>query len=153
MTFTDNEPVQAEALGYPVNVMKVSSYYKLVSTGVIAGTNLAQSNPKLVEAFVKATLQGEAYTLEHPDAAFAIALKRMPELDAADQAIQRKVLTARLAYQQQPKGHPLGWVDPAAWPTTVKFLAQIGLIKANPPAPTSLYTNKFIAQANVHVTK
>ncbi len=72
MTFTDNEPVNARALGHPVHVMRVANYKNLVSTGIIAGRKLIKNNPALVAAFVKATMRGEKFTLQHPDAAFKI---------------------------------------------------------------------------------
>jgi len=143
MTYIDNEPVQARALGYPVNVMAVSKYLKLVSNGVVASTQMVKRNPATVQAFVTATLKGLRYTLQHLNKAFAISMKRQPEVTAAkDLAIQRQVLAARLKFQQPPKGHPLGWSSAAAWKTTITFCRQLGLIKAN-TSVKSVYTNIF----------
>lgn len=152
MTYTDNEPVQAEAMGYPVNTLKVANYVKLTSDGVITSTAEAKNHPAIVEAFVKATLEGEAYTLAHPSLALKSALKRMPTVTSASGiALQAKILAARLAYQQPPAGHPLGWSDPSGWTVTTNFLKTISLIKTK-PNPASLFTNSFITQADVHAT-
>ena len=83
MTFTDNEPVQAVQLGHPVNVMKVSKYTALTPNGVVTSQNMIEHHANVVRNFVKATLRGQAYTLAHPDAAFKIALKHMPDLVSA----------------------------------------------------------------------
>ncbi|HEY2354389.1 MAG TPA: ABC transporter substrate-binding protein [Gaiellaceae bacterium] len=152
MTFTDNEPVQARALGYPVNVMKVSKYFRLTPNGVVTSQSLFNSNPNEVKGFVKATLRGQAFTLAHPDKAFKIALKFMPDLvDPKDIAIQRKVLTARLAYQQPISHEPLGWSNPKNWLLTRNFLKSIGALQ-HQVNPASVFTNKSVNQVNLHVT-
>jgi NitT/TauT family transport system substrate-binding protein len=153
MTFTDNEPVNALALGHPVHVMRVAKYKALTPTGIIAGHKLIQSNPGEVKAFVQATMRGMKYTLQHPDAAFKIAMKRQPEVvDRKQVSIQRLILTARLSYQQPPKGHPLGWSNPASWPVTENFLESIGSIpKKTAPRLDRTFTNQFVTQANVRM--
>lgn len=151
MTYIDNEPVQARALGYPVNVMPVSRYMKLISNGVVTSTRNVRQNPKLVQAFVTATLRGLRYSLQHPEQAFAISMKRQTEVtDPKQIAIQRRVLAARLTFQQPPKGHPLGWSSPSAWKTIISFLRQIGLIKPDVTVQsvyTSIFSNAFAARA------
>ena len=149
MTFIDNEPVQADALGHPVNVMPVSKYVNLVGSGVVTGKRTADKHGKLVTNFVRATLKGLKYTLAHQDAAFKIALKRMPDLvDQQQIAIARKVLTARLQFQKPLKGHPLGWSDPKAWAATTSFLKTAGVITTQVNAPT-VFTNGFVNRVNV----
>jgi NitT/TauT family transport system substrate-binding protein len=150
MTFTDNEPVMAAALGHPVNVMKVASYVNLASSGIVTSSKEVQSHRSVVYGFVKATMRGLKYSQQHPDQAFKIALKRLPELvNRKDVDTQRKVLSARLAYQRKPSGHPYGWSNPKSWPTTVNFLRGISAIKAK-PSTSSVFTNAFAEQANVH---
>lgn len=150
MTFTDNEPVMAAAIGHPVNVMKVSSYVNLASSGIVAGSKLVKAHRSEVAGFVKATMRGLKYSQQHPDAAFKIALKRLPELvKRSDIDTQRKVLSARLAYERQPKGHPYGWSNPSSWPTTVNFLKGISAIRTR-PSVASVFTNAFAEQADVH---
>jgi NitT/TauT family transport system substrate-binding protein len=153
MTYIDNEPVQVRALGYPVNVMAVSKYIKLVSNGVVTSTALTKKNPALVQKFVTATLEGLQYTLKHPNKAFTSSMKRQPEVtDPAQLKIQRKVLTARLTFQQPPKGHPLGWSNPKHWKTTFSFLRSIGSIR---PAVSltsvdiNTFTNAFADRARI----
>jgi NitT/TauT family transport system substrate-binding protein len=153
MTFTDNEPVNARALNHLVHVMKVSDYKNLVSTGIIAGNKLVKSNPALVTAFVKATMRGEKYTLQHRDAAFKMALKRMPEIVSPKAvATQRLILDARMKYQTPVAGHAVGWSNPAAWPTTLSFMQSIGSIpKAGAPKVSNVFTNRFTDAANVRM--
>jgi NitT/TauT family transport system substrate-binding protein len=151
MTYIDNEPVQARALGYPVTVLPVSRYDNLISNGVVASTALTKTNPGLVQRFVTATLKGLRYTLQHPNKAFTISMKRQPEITAAAQIkIQRQVLASRLKFQQPPAGHPLGWSSPANWKTTITFLRSIGSINKSVTVKsvyTDVFTNTFAARA------
>jgi NitT/TauT family transport system substrate-binding protein len=151
MTFVDNEPVQAAALGHPVNVMDVSPYLKLVASGVVTGSKTVAHHRRLVQAFVTATLRGLRYSLQHPNRAFTISMKRQPEItDPTQRAIQRRVLAARLTFQKPPAGHPLGWSSPVAWKATVAFLRRIGMIKATVTVQSvysSIFTNTFAARA------
>jgi NitT/TauT family transport system substrate-binding protein len=144
MTFVDNEPVAARALGYPVNTMLVSKYVGLIGPGVVTSTSVAKHHPQFVKKFVHATLRGLQYTLRHPDAAFQIAMKRMPEItDPSQVAIQRKILAARLAFQTPAKGHPLGWIDPKRWSATIAFLHRSGTIPQD-VKPNQAFTNGFV---------
>jgi NitT/TauT family transport system substrate-binding protein len=151
MTYIDNEPVQARALGYPVTVLPVSRYENLVSNGVVTSTSLMNKNPGLVQRFVTATLKGLRYTLQHPNKAFTISMKRQPQITSAAQIkIQREILTSRLKFQQPVNGHPLGWSNPASWKTTITFLRSIGSIKKTVSVNTlytDIFTNTFAARA------
>lgn len=153
MTFIDNEPVQAAALGHPVNVLPVSKYMSLVGPGVATSDAEIRTHPRIVQAFVTATLKGLRYTLQHPAKAFAMAMKRTPEItDRKQIAIQRQVLTARLQFQQPPAGHPLGWTDPHGWHTSLSFFRSIGVLKHTVKISslyTSVFTNTFAQKANL----
>lgn len=152
MTFIDNEPVQARALGYPVTVLPVARYMPLVGPGVATSDTMIRDHPQIVQAFVTATLRGLRYTLQHPARAFAIAMKRTPEItDPRQVAIQRQVLTARLRFQQPPAGHPLGWTNPHGWKASLSFFRSIGVIKRSVRLNslyTSIFTNTFAQKAN-----
>jgi len=148
MTFLTNEPVQVRALGFQVETLAVADYVHLVSTGLATSDDLIRRDPDLVQRFVSATLRGLRDTQDDADAAFAASLKRLPEIasDPQQVRIQRDVLTATLAFEQSPAGHPLGWSDPAAWQTTMNVLAETGLIGKSVD-PTTCYTNRFATAA------
>jgi len=146
MTFVTNEPVQAKALGFPVNQMNVSDYANLVSTGLVTSDRMVQQHPDVVQRFVNASLRGLVEAQRNPEAAYQATIKRMPELSPADATVQRDVLTATLTFEQQPSGHPYGWSDPAAWSTTVEFLKSVEVVTTNVD-PTACYTNTFVDHA------
>ena len=148
MTYITNEPVQVKALGIEVEVLAVSDFVNLVSTGLVAGNDLVADHPEIVQAIVTATLRGLKDTQADPEAAFEAALKRLPEIAGDDnqERIQFEVLKATLAFEEAPAGHPLGWSDPDAWQTTADLLQQIGLID-QAVDPSTLFTNQFAEAA------
>jgi NitT/TauT family transport system substrate-binding protein len=148
MTFLTNEPVQVRALGLQIQTLAVADYANLVSTGLATGEKNLTGRADLVQRFVAASLRGLRATQQEPDAAFAAALKRMPEVaaDAKQTQIQRDVLTSTLAFEQPPSGHPLGWSDPAAWQAMQDLLKSTGLIDKTVD-PALLYTNQFAEAA------
>lgn len=148
MTFITNEPVQVRALGYATHVLPVSRYLPLVSTGVVAGQSNVRRRPRLVEAFVRATLRGLRAALRHPRQAFAASMKRTPEITGNDVQIQRQVLAHTLAFERPPHGHVLGWTDPRRWQRTVHFLAATGHLKRH-VAYSSVFTNSFAVRAGI----
>jgi NitT/TauT family transport system substrate-binding protein len=150
MTFITNEPVQLKSLGIDVQVLAVSDFVKLVSTGLVTGNDLIANSPDIVQAVVTATLKGLKETLADPDAAFEAALKRLPEIagDPDQERIQRDVLAATLTFAEPPADHPLGWSDPAAWQTTAELLQQVELIDHAVDSST-LFTNQFAEAAGI----
>lgn len=150
MTFLTNEPVQVRAMGFQVETLAVADYVHLVSTGLATSDDAIKQRPDLVQRFVTATLRGLRDIQDDPDAAFAASLKRLPEIvgDKEQQRIQRDVLTATLAFEQPPVGHPLGWSDPAAWQTTQQVLAATKLIPQTVD-PATFFTNRFATVAKL----
>ncbi len=135
-----NEPVQLTQAGTAVNVIQVSDYINLVSNGLITNETTIRDNPDLVRRLVRGTLRGLEYTLAHPDEAFTIARKAVPEITDKDAPVQRAVLDASLALWRtnQP-----GVSDPQAWADSAKFMLDTGLI-SSPVDAGKLYTNEFV---------
>ena len=150
MTFITNEPVQVEAMGIDVEVLPVSDFVNLVSTGLVTSTDNVQNNPQLVQAVVTATLRGLKDAQADPDGALQASLNRLPEIkgNADQEEIQGDVLKATLGFEQAPEGHPYGWSDPAAWQTTVDLLQTVEMID-HAIDPTTLFTNQFAEAAGI----
>jgi NitT/TauT family transport system substrate-binding protein len=135
-----NEPVQLTQAGTAVNVIQVSDYINLVSNGIVTNESLIRDNPDLVRRLVRGTLRGLEYTLAHPDEAFAIARKAVPEITDQDAPVQRAVLDASLALWRTDQP---GVSDPQAWSDSAKFMLDTGLI-SSPVDAGKLYTNEFV---------
>ncbi len=137
-----NEPLQLTQAGTAVNVIQVSDYINLVSNGIVTNETLIRDNPDLVRRLVRGTLRGLEYTLAHPDEAFAIARKAVPEITDKDAPIQRAVLDASLALWRTDQP---GVSDPQGWADSAKFMLDTGLI-SSPVDVTKLYTNEFVGK-------
>lgn len=148
MGYGNNEPIQLERQGIPVNVIRVADYFPLASDGLITNEQLIASDPDVVRKFVRATLRGMAEVIADPDAAFTIALDYIPELKSADQStkdLQRAVLQATLDYWQSDKTETegLGFCDETNWRETYVFLRESGLLATDVDV-TKAFTNQFI---------
>lgn len=140
MIYIANEPNQLRSQGIEVNVIEVSNYIDLVSNGLVVGDKLMADDPDLVQRMVRATLHGLKDTIDHPDDAFAIARKVIPEITDDKAPTQRKVLDDSIKLWQSDK---LGESNPQAWQASVEFMSKTGLLQKT-LEPETLYTNKFV---------
>ena len=143
MVYSMNEPEQLRASGQQVSLLQVADYENLAAVGLATSLTKLQQDPAQVRGFVRATLHGISDTVADPDAAFASSLKRMPELAADQQPLQRAVLTATLPFMTPPAGRKPGSSDPQTWQTTESFLRSIGL-SSQAIDPTTLWTNDYL---------
>ena len=135
-----NEPVQLSQAGYLIDVIYVADYANLVSNGLITNEQTIAERPKLVQGLVRAMLRGLQYTIEHPDEAFELCKKHVPEIGGDNEALQKAVLVESIKFWQ---GDGLGYSDRAAWEESQRFMRQIGLIDAEVDVE-KLFTNRFV---------
>lgn len=140
--YVANEPIQLQAQGYEVNVIRVADYVNLVSNGLITNEATLERNPDLVRRMVQATLSGIRFTIAHPEEAFEISKKYVEELEGADVDVQREVLETSIELYQQD---PLGYSDPQAWKNMQAVLLEMGLIES-PLDLEAAFTNEFIGE-------
>ncbi|GIK41948.1 MAG: riboflavin-binding protein RibY [Chloroflexota bacterium] len=140
MIYIANEPNQLRDQGIEVNVIEVSDYIDLVSNGLVVGDKLMADDPDLVQRMVRATLRGLQDTIDHPDDAFAITRKVIPEITDDKAPTQRKVLADSIKLWQSDT---LGESSPQAWQASVDFMSKTGLLE-KALEPETLYTNKFV---------
>jgi NitT/TauT family transport system substrate-binding protein len=140
MIYIANEPNQLRSQNIEITVIEISDYIDLVSNGIVVGDKLMADDPDLVQRMVRASLRGLQDTLDHPDDAFAIVRKVIPEITDETAPTQRKVLEDSLKLWQSDK---LGESDPQAWQASVEFMSKTGLLDKT-VEPDTLYTNKFV---------
>lgn len=138
-----NGPVVLAQSGVATTQIKLDDYLQIPANGLVTNEKTIQEKPELVEKMVRASLKAVQYTLDHPDEAFAIALKFVPEAGGDNEAANRAVFDAVLAYWTPVAGGTLGVTDLAAWQTAAEFMQRIGLVDTLVPA-TELFTNDFI---------
>jgi NitT/TauT family transport system substrate-binding protein len=141
--YANNEPVQLRLLGEEINVLYVADSAPLVANGLMASEMAIKDNPALVRGMVKATLQAIQYTLDHPDEAFAITQKYIPELSKDEASLTK----ARAVFDESLKlwqgGDPPGASRAEDWQTTQDVLLQMGEIDQPVDVP-QLFTNDFV---------
>jgi NitT/TauT family transport system substrate-binding protein len=147
LDYTVNGPVQLRLAGRKVTEIAVDDYLAIPSNGLVTNEATIAAQPQLVEGMVRAILSGIRHTLDHPDEAFAISLKFVPEA-AQQEAVNRAIFDASLALWQPPEGGRLGFTDPAIWPPTAEFMLQAGLIDRS-VTTDGIWTNRFVEAANV----
>ncbi|MGE5527561.1 MAG: ABC transporter substrate-binding protein [Patescibacteria group bacterium] len=131
VVFANNEPVQLAAMGHKFNQIYSSDYFPLVGHGVVTSERLAREDPKLVRAFVRATLKGMQYCLRRPKEAFKLVARAI-NLPAKDEAVQYQVFLAsmRLWENAYTKKHGLGSSDPQSWAESQQFMLENDFIKS-----------------------
>ena len=98
----------------------------------------------MVQGMVRAALRGIAYTLEHPDEAFDIAVKYVPEAanDEATRAVNRAILAESIEFWRAGSGK-LGGSELANWQISQQIMQEMGLVGAGVDV-VDMFTNRFI---------
>ena len=124
--FANNEPVQLALTGDEVTILRVDDVVPLPGPGLVTSDATLAAKGDALRAFVAATLRAMETIAADPQAGLDATFAHVPEL-AADPDTQRAILLATIdgwqnAYTDE---HGLGAVDPAAWATTIDFLAGL----------------------------
>jgi NitT/TauT family transport system substrate-binding protein len=141
-----NEPVQMQSARRDVDVIYVADYANLVSNGLITNEVSVEDRSDLVQGMVRAALRGLDYTLEHPDEAFEICLKHVPEAasDADAEAVNRAILAESIEFWKAEAGQ-LGRSQEADWLASLRIMEQMGLVETGRDV-AEMFTNQFIVE-------
>lgn len=148
LCYAMNEPVQMRTAGQAVDVLYVADYANLVSNGLITNQKSVNERPELVQGMVRAALRGIAYTVEHPDEAFEIALKHVPDAASDEAARQRNraILDESRAFWKADPGE-LGRSVESEWKASEQIMQKMGLIGPESDVAAA-YTNQFIVEVD-----
>jgi NitT/TauT family transport system substrate-binding protein len=141
-----NEPVQMEAEGQSLNILYVADFANLVSNGLITNEKSVRERPGLVQGMTRAALRGLAYTIQHPEEAFDITSKYVPEVlgDAQKAAVNRAVLARSIEFWQADPAQ-LGRSNIADWQISLQIMQKMDLV--GPEADLqSMFTNQFVVE-------
>jgi NitT/TauT family transport system substrate-binding protein len=141
--FANNEPVQLELEGFETVVLRVDEIVPLPGPGLIAGTEIIETQPDAVRAFVGATLRAIGDVEADPQAGLEAAINAVPEL-AADEDEQLEILLATTAMWRSPfvLERGLGAIDRSGWEASLAFLDELGLV-ASPVTVDDLVDDRF----------
>ncbi|MBL8062175.1 MAG: ABC transporter substrate-binding protein [Anaerolineales bacterium] len=142
--FATNEPVLAGMEGSQINLIYYKDYgVDVYPNALFVTEEFATANADLVTRFVRATLRGYQFAIEHPEETAAFALKYDETLDLA---FQQEVMKAQIPFIDTGDA-PIGSMDEDVWNTTQEILLDFGLI-SEPIDISTVYTNNFINPNN-----
>lgn len=138
--YVANEPVQLEAQGESITLLKASDAIDLVANGLVTNEKTLSENPEMVKSMIAATLKGIQYTIDNPDEAFEISKKYVENLASADQAVQKQVLLRSI---EEWKTTQMGYSQPKAWENMQRILTKMKLLTSAIDVSTC-YTNELL---------
>lgn len=143
--FTVTAGLDLPAKGVAVNIISPADY-GIVTDGytIFATDQTVAAQSDLVSRFLRATLRGVRYAVEHPEEANDALLKRDPSLD---KALSLKRVLAYNAVTSNSEQFPPGYMDRPMFQRAYDRLAEEKIID-KPFDPGDAYTPQFLAQAN-----
>jgi len=130
--FFNNEPIVLRSEKVPFREWDVKDISDMVSASFISSRAIIASRADVLAAFVRATRKAMAYTVDHRDEAFQIALKAVGNIQPKDEALFRERLDATCQLFAHPKGY--GYLDLDRYARSIAELASLGLISSPYPA-------------------
>jgi ABC-type nitrate/sulfonate/bicarbonate transport system substrate-binding protein len=128
--FKSNEPDTLKRLGFDVNLIDPTAYGVQVM-GQLWATHrdLLASDPDMFARFVRASLHGISYALDHPKEAIDIVMKYAPTEDRSHQEYMLQVEGAN-TLTDETRARGIGWQSIERWSALQNGLSDFGLIKA-----------------------
>jgi NitT/TauT family transport system substrate-binding protein len=120
----------------------------LYSNGIGAKEEYLKKNPKVVQAFVRASLRGWKDALSNPEDAADRQLKYAKGLDRSTIVAELGVLK-NLAIVPDTQKNGLGWFDPAKMKASLEFVLTNLSVTGSPPKPEDLYATGFLPEPPV----
>ncbi len=135
-----NEPQQAIEKGYDVRTFLMADYgANMYGDVLIASNSTIANSPEYVDRFLRATLKGWEYAIEHPDEAVSIVLRY-----ATDRPRAHEIYMLQKSIPLINKGYdPIGWMKRDEWKRFVKILFDSGEIDGQVDE-TFLFINDFV---------
>jgi NitT/TauT family transport system substrate-binding protein len=145
LDYAVNGPVVLDLAGIDTMQIGLDGYLTMPANGLVTNEVTLSEEPELVAAMVRATLRAIAYTLANPDEAFEIALQFVPEAGGENEAANRAVFNASLAFWTPAAGQQPGATALADWQAAAEFMQRIGLVDTLVPAE-ELFTNEYLPE-------
>ncbi|MEK7412449.1 MAG: ABC transporter substrate-binding protein [Planctomycetota bacterium] len=115
---------------------------------LVVHSEYLKKNPKVVEAFLRATYEGLKRSLEDPKAAVgALADIRKALTNPRPQELQLAAFKEYVCSDGM-RGRPVGWHSPEEWRAGLAVLEEFGGLKGKVSNPDRFYTNQFFAPNN-----
>ena len=117
---------------------------ELYSNGIGAKQDYIKKNPEIIRKFVRASLRGWKYAMDHPAEAADMQRKHKKALKRAV-IIKELAIVKDLSLTPDTKKHGYGWFSPAKIKTAVDLMVTHAKIdKAKAPRPEDMYVSGFL---------
>ncbi len=134
-----NEVLVAQKKGVKINQVKPNDFgVDMMGDTLFTSEMLLNTNPDLVLRFVRATLRGWQWAVQHPEAAAKLALQFDQTLDPAHQVA---IMKASIPYIHASV--PIGVMDDTLWQDVHNTLLEQGIIE-KPLNLNTVYSNTFV---------
>jgi len=138
--FATDQLVMTKDAGDEINLIYYKDYgVEMYINTIFVTKEFTQNNSDLVARFVRATMKGYAYAVQHTDEVASLALKYD---DALDLSYQQKVMQAQIPFIDTGDG-PIGSMDASVWQYTEQTLIDQGIISV-PVNISDIFTNQFV---------
>ena len=139
--FTVTAGLDLPAKGVPINIINPADY-GIVTHGytIFASDKTIQEKPDEVQRFLRATLRGVKYTLDHPEEANKILVKRDPKID---EALSLKRLLLYNAKTSNSAQYYPGYMDEEMFQGTYQRLTDEKVLSKS-FSISDAYTTKFL---------
>jgi ABC-type nitrate/sulfonate/bicarbonate transport system substrate-binding protein len=126
-SYTDALRVKVKAGG--VNVIPARQYFDFFSLGIISNRKFLAEKPDLARRFLKVTMTGLVYALNHKDEALEAFSKVSPEADREYESAKLDAFST-LVMQDGSNAELIGMQSLSGWQASLTSLYDIGIIKS-----------------------
>jgi len=138
-SYTTNQVLVARQKGVEINQIKPDDFgINMMGDTLFTSDMILNTNPDLVLRFVRATLRGWQWAVEHPEVAAKMALQFDSKLNPAHQVA---IMKGSIPYIQTA-GH-IGMMDGKVWEEMYNAILEQGVIE-KPLNLNAVYTNTFV---------
>jgi NitT/TauT family transport system substrate-binding protein len=139
--YLTNEVLAARAAGHPVDIVYPDDYgIHNYGDVLIASDVLLAKDPDLARRFVRASLKGWSYAVEHPTDVGPMVKKYNP---TADVALENDKMLASIPLVNTGEDF-VGWMRPEMWSGMEHMLQEQGAL-AGPVDPQQVYTMEYVS--------
>jgi NitT/TauT family transport system substrate-binding protein len=143
MGFTMNEPIEAEDNGMPIHELMIADYGVTAYGLTIAASNtFADENSDVLDAFLRASLQGMEEAAAEPQAAVDAVANAVDEIDS-DRELKVLGRTVPFWSSDATEAHGFGWQTAEQWQGTIDTAVTLELIQSA-MSPEAVYTNEYL---------
>lgn len=141
--YLNTAPFSLKEQGIETNYLKIyDSGYQPYANVLFTTEKVLKENPKLVKAYVEASVQGWNYYKDHYKDVNPVLLKANPNLNS-DLLNFGAESQRDLVFGGDAVEHGVGYMAEARWTTLMKQLLEAGLIKKEVDV-TKVFTNEFL---------